>query len=51
MAKHDDPIPAYPCMMPPAHLRRVHDPSEERRVNVRGRVRRAFAKLAAVARS
>jgi hypothetical protein len=47
MAKHDDQVSAYPCMMPPAHLRRVHDPSEERRVTARGRLRRALASLAA----
>jgi hypothetical protein len=37
-------------MMPPAHLRRVLDPHDERRVT-RGLVRRALARLAAAFRT
>jgi len=49
--KREDPAPAYPCMMPPAHLRRVLDPHDERRVARRGLVRRALARLAAAVRT
>jgi hypothetical protein len=38
-------------MMPPAHLRRVLDPHDERLVARRGLVRSALARLAAAVRT
>jgi len=44
MAKKDDPIPAYGCMMPNPDLRRVDDPREEQPAP-KNKVRRLAAKL------
>jgi hypothetical protein len=49
MAKQDESH-TYSCLMPPAHLRRVHHPHDERIVEARKPVRRLLSRLAATFR-
>ena len=46
----EDPVPAYACMMQNADLRKVHEPSDERRMIRVSRVRRTVTRLAAALR-
>jgi hypothetical protein len=51
MPKPDDVHATYACMMKPEHLRRIHQPHDERPAILRNRVRRALTKLAAAVRT